>query len=85
MSLFELTNKYEFFGIINALILVAGLYQVGNLLFKIKQLNKIISEISEIKYQKIFLSTNVVLLIFYPLILYKFFFEIYFIISIIIK
>jgi hypothetical protein len=71
MSLFELTNKYEFFGIINALILVAGLYQVGNLLFKIKQLNKIISEISEIKYQKIFLSTNVVLLIFYPLILYS--------------
>ena len=59
MSLFELTNKYEFFGIINALILVAGLYQVGNLLFKIKQLNKIISEISEIKYQKIFLSEEI--------------------------
>tara|TARA_X000000368_G_scaffold251421_1_gene198681 strand:- start:660 stop:2489 length:1830 start_codon:yes stop_codon:yes gene_type:complete len=71
MSLFEITNKYEFFGIINAFILIIGLYQVGDLLFKIKQLKKIISEISEIKYQKIFLSTNIVLLVFYPLILYS--------------
>ena len=61
MFLFEITNKYEFFGIINAFILIIGLYQVGDLLFKIKQLKKIISEISEIKYQKVFLSTNIVL------------------------
>ena len=71
MTFFELINYYEFFGIINSFILIAGLYQIGGLFFKIKQLNKIILEISEIKYQKIFLSTNIILLIFYPLILYS--------------
>jgi hypothetical protein len=71
MFIFELTNKFEFFGIIYAIILIAGLYHVGALLLQIKQLKKIISEISEIKYQKIFLSTNILLLVFYPLILYS--------------
>ena len=71
MALFELTNKFEFFGLVYALILVAGLYQIGNIIFRIKQISKVISEISEIKYQKIFISTNFVLLIFYPLILYS--------------
>jgi hypothetical protein len=60
MPLFEITNKYEFFGIINAFILIVGLYRVGGLFFKIKQLKKIISEISEIKYQKIFLSKYII-------------------------
>lgn len=71
MFIFELTNRYEFFGIIYAIILITGLYHVGTLLLKIKQLKKIILEISEIKYQKVFLSTNILLLIFYPLILYS--------------
>ena len=64
MALFELTNKLEFFGLVYTLILAAGLYQVGNLIFKIKPIKKVFSDVSEIKYQNIFISTNFVLLIF---------------------
>ena len=71
MVVFDFTNKFEFFGIIYAFILVVGLYQIGSLLFKIKSINKVISEVSETKYQKIFISTNFILLVFYPLILYS--------------
>ena len=71
MFLFNLTDKFEFFGVIYSLILIAGLYQVGSLIFKIKSVNKIFTQISDIKYQKVFLSTNLVMLIFYPLILYS--------------
>ena len=69
MFLFDLTDKLEFFGVIYSLILFAGLYQIGELIFRIKTINKIFSEISNIKYQKVFISTNLILLIFYPLIL----------------
>jgi len=71
MLLFDFTEKLEVYGIIFAIILISGLYQIGNLLFKIKLFNKIFSEVSELKYQKIFISTNLVLFIFYPLILYS--------------
>ena len=70
MILFNLTEKFEIFGIIYSLILITGLYQIGDLIFKIKNIKIIFNQISDIKYQKIFLSTNLILLIFYPLILY---------------
>ena len=70
MLLFNLTEKFEFFGVVYSLILLAGLYQVGSFIFKIKAIKKVFSQISNIKYQKIFLSINLILLIFYPLILY---------------
>ena len=71
MFLFDLTNKLEFFGIIYSLILFAGYYQTGSLIFRVKVIKKIFSQISDIKYQKVFLSINIILLIFYPLILYS--------------
>tara|TARA_Y100000591_G_C21832403_1_gene700443 strand:+ start:98 stop:1927 length:1830 start_codon:yes stop_codon:yes gene_type:complete len=67
----DFINKFEFFGIVYALILIAGLYQIGSLIFKLKPVKKIISEVSEIKYQKIFISVNFILIVFYPLILYS--------------
>ena len=68
---FDLTNNSELFGLISSLILCAGLYQIGTLIFKVETLHKIISQVSEIKYQKIFISINFLLLIFYPIILYS--------------
>ncbi len=65
----ELANKYHFLHILYSLILIFGLNQVGTFIFKIKPVNNIISQISDIKYQKIFISVNLILLIFYPLIL----------------
>ncbi|WP_440912519.1 DUF1420 family protein [Candidatus Pelagibacter sp.] len=71
MDLVELPNKFELYKLIYALILAAGLYQIGNLIFKIKPIKKVLFEISETKYQNLFISTNFILLIFYPLILYS--------------
>lgn len=68
---FNITENIEIAGLICSLILFAGLYQIGSLIFKIDTINKIISQISNIKYQKIFISTNFILLIFYPIILYS--------------
>ena len=69
--LFNLTDKFEFFGVIYSLILIIGLYQIGSLIFKIRVIKKVFSQISDIKYQKVFLSTNLLLLVSYPLILYS--------------
>ena len=71
MFLFNLTENFEFFGVIYSLILIFGLYQIGGLIFQIQVIKKVFSQISDIKYQKVFLSTNLILLIFYPVILYS--------------
>ena len=71
MPFFEnLTSSFPIFGIIFSLILFLGLYQIGSLIFKIRPVYNIFKDISEVKYQKIFLSINLILLIFYPLILF---------------
>lgn len=66
----ELSQSYEFLNIIYSLILISGLYQIGSSIFKIRIFRNIFSEISELKYLYIFISTNLILLIFYPLILF---------------
>ena len=65
----ELSQNYEFLNLFYSSILLMGLYQLGSILFRFKPINKIFSEISEIKYLKLFISVNFILLIFYPLII----------------
>ena len=69
MILTELANKYHILHIIYSLILIFGLNQLGTFIFKIKPISNVIGQISDIKYQKIFISVNFILLIFFPLIL----------------
>ena len=69
MILKELAKDIPLLYVFYSLILISGLYQIGHLVFKSKQLNNVISEISEAKYQKILISTNLILLIFYPVVL----------------
>ena len=71
MFLTELANKFPFLQVLYSLILLLGLYQIGHLVFKVKVLQNIFGQISEIKYQKILISVNLILLIFYPLILFS--------------
>ena len=72
MPFFEnLTSSFPIFGIIFSLILFLGLYQIGSLIFKIRPVYNIFKDISDVKYQKILISVNFILLIFYPLILYS--------------
>ena len=65
-----ITDNYPFLSIIFSLILLLGLYQIGEIIFKNKTIYRIFSEISEISFQNIFISINFILLIFYPLVLY---------------
>ena len=65
-----LTDNYPFLSIIFSLILLLGLYQIGEIIFKNKTIYRIFSEISEISFQNIFISINFILLIFYILVLY---------------
>jgi hypothetical protein len=65
----ELRYSYEFLHVIYSIILLVGLYQIGYLMFKIKILRNVFIEISELKYLNVFISTNLILLIFYPLII----------------
>ena len=67
----NISNDYPLIGVFSSIILLLGLYQVGHLIFKIQILRKIFNDISNIKYQKIFIAINFILLIFYPLILYS--------------
>ena len=69
MILYEFANIFPFFHILYSLILLLGLYQIGHLIFKIDHLKNVIEQISDIKFQKILISVNFILLIFYPLIL----------------
>ncbi len=50
--------------------MIVGLYHLGTLIFLNKSLNKIFSSISELKYQKILVSVNLILFVFYPIILF---------------
>ncbi len=70
MILVDLGKVFPFFHIIYSLVLLSGLYQIGHLIFKINILKNIINQVSEIKYQKILISINLILLIFYPIILF---------------
>ena len=67
----ELADKFYFLHIIYSLILILGLNQIGTFIFKLKHVSNIVGEVSDIKYQKIFISVNFILLIFYPLILFS--------------
>ena len=60
-----LTNKAPFLGIIFSLILLAGLYQIGKILSKNILIFKVLTCVSEIKYQRITLAINAILLVFF--------------------
>ena len=51
----ELSSKAPFFGVIFGLILFFGLNEIGSIILKNSLINKVVSQVSEIKYQKVFL------------------------------
>ena len=66
----ELSSKAPLFGVIFGLILFFGLNEIGSIILKNSLISKVVSQVSETKYQKITLAVNIILLIFFPLILY---------------
>ncbi len=66
----ELAKELPFFHILYSLILLLGFYQIGHFIFKIEYLKNVINQVSEIRFQKILISVNFILLISYPIVLF---------------
>ena len=71
MSLFQnLTDIYPIFSLIFSLILMFGLYQLGELIFYNNNIKKLFLIISELKYQKILIAINFLMVIILPIVLH---------------
>ena len=66
----ELSSNIPFFGVIFALILLLGLYEIGERILDNRLIYNVVIKVSEIKYQKILISVCFILLISFPLVLY---------------
>ena len=66
----NLTLSYPIFSLLFSLILMAGLYQLGEIIFYNKKVNLVISSISELKYQKILIAINFLMISIFPIVLF---------------
>ena len=66
----NLTEVFTLFSLLFSLILFIGLYQLGEIIFINSKIKLIFSLISEIKYQKILIGINFLMLIIFPIILF---------------
>ena len=66
----DLVDNFPFFGVLFAIILLSGIYQIGNYVLHFYSINKIFSAISNVDCQKIFVGINVVLFLLYPIVLF---------------
>jgi hypothetical protein len=62
--------NYPFLSLLLSISLIVGVYEIGNYVLKIRNLEKIFSSISDLNYQKLFLGGNLLLFFLYPLVLY---------------
>jgi len=68
-----LTNiyiNYPILSLLISIILIAGVHEVGGQLLKFQKLKNILIEISDLKYQQIFIGGNFLLLFLYPITLF---------------
>lgn len=66
----NLSENFPIFSLFFSLILYLGLYQFGEIIFKNKNLNLIFSNISELKYQKILVAGNFLMIVIFPIVLF---------------
>ena len=66
----NLSVNLPIFSLFFSLILFVGLYQFGEIIFYNKNLNLIFSNISELKYQKILIAVNFLMIILFPIVLF---------------
>ena len=69
----NLSSNYPLFGLFISLLLFLGLNQLGSLICKNKDINNIITEVSDPEYQKVLIAVNCVMIFLFPIFLfYKF-------------
>ena len=62
--------NYPILSLLISIILIAGVHEVGGQLLKFQKLKNILIEISDLKYQQIFIGGNFLLLFLYPITLF---------------
>ena len=67
---YNLAEVFPIFSLLFSLILFIGLYQLGEIIFINSKIKLIFSLISELKYQKILIAINFLMLIIFPIILF---------------
>ena len=71
MFFFEnLTTTYPFFSLLFSIILITGLYFLGEIIFYNKKINFLVTSVSKLKYQKILIASNLVMIAIFPIILF---------------
>ena len=66
----SITQAYPFLSLLFSIILMIGLYQIGEIILYNKQLNLIFNNISEINYQKILVAINLIMILLLPVVLF---------------
>ena len=66
----SLSENIPLFELFISLILLTGLHYLGYLIFKIKNLKNLVGTISETKYQQVLISTNLILIFLFPVVLF---------------
>ena len=66
----NLTDIFPIFSLIFSLILMIGLYQLGELIFYNNNIKKIFLSVSDLKYQKITIAVNFLMITILPIVLY---------------
>jgi hypothetical protein len=66
----NLTDNFPFLSLIFSLILITGFYQFGELILFNNSFGSIIKNISQLKYQKILVGINFLMIILFPLVLF---------------
>ena len=71
MNFFQnLTEIYPIFSLLFSFILIIGLYQIGELIFINSKIKQIFLTVSDLKYQKILIAINFLMIINLPIVLY---------------
>ena len=71
MTIFQnLTEAFPIFSLIFSLIMMVGLYQLGEIIFYNNNIKQIFLSVSDLKYQKILIAINFLMIIILPIVLY---------------
>jgi hypothetical protein len=71
MTIFQnLTEIFPIFSLIFSLILMVGLYQLGEVIFYNNNIKQIFLSVSDLKYQKTLIAINFLMIIILPIVLY---------------
>ncbi len=69
-EIFHTHNQIPILSFIFSLILLSGLFYIGQLIIKKTFLNNLLKSFSETKYQALIISGNLIILISFPIVLF---------------